>query len=308
MDSEFDMTTKRGINDETTESLIDDQKCQPPKEFCVKNYEDLPPFLTDNHFIRTGYRVHFTFKLCLHSLFKPHNELLCIWTHLLGTVLFIALLPLTWFYFLHDPTPMDVTVFNIFFIGAICQMLFSTLFHTFNCHSPHTYKWLARLDYTGICMMIVGSYFPPLYYGFACRMDLKSVYMSLISLLGIIGVCVSMIPIFQTPRFRTVRAVFFLIFGWFAIFPFPHMILINGFVFMWPFMWRELMMGLTYVFGAVIYSTRFPERCWPGKFDKCGSHVIWHLFTIVAACMQFYFCLYIYYNRLTFHLLCESQL
>lgn len=55
-------------------------------------------------------------------------------------------------------------------------------------------------------------------------------------------------------------------------------------------------MGLLYITGAMIYSTRIPERFYPGKFDyHMSSHVIWHFFTIAAAfvqtwvCVQFYF-------------------
>jgi len=265
--------------------------------FELTKFENLPFWLQDNQWIRTGYRVNFSFKLCATSLFHKHNELLCIWTHLLGFVTFFILMFLTWFYFLDNPDAGDVIVFTVFLLGAQCQMLFSTIFHTFNCHSPDALKWLARLDYTGISLMIVGSYFPPLYYGFGCHNVERIVYLVLVSLFGVAGVCVSMFPVFATPRFRVVRTVFFIIFGWFAVFPMPHMAFLFGFALMWPLMWRELIMGITYVLGAVVYSTRVPERWWPGKFDGCGSHVIWHMFSNAAALMQFYVCLYVYYNR-----------
>jgi predicted membrane channel-forming protein YqfA (hemolysin III family) len=75
---------------------------------------------------------------------------------------------------------------------------------------------------------------------------------------------------FAKPNFRIFRAgfitklifltikVFFVVFGFFGVFPIPHMIWINGFDFMWPILWRELLMGACYVVGAVIYSARIP--------------------------------------------------
>lgn len=29
--------------------------------------------------------------------------------------------------------------------------------------------------------------------------------------------------------------------------------------------------GAVYIFGALLYVIRIPERCAPGKFDKCGA-------------------------------------
>lgn len=46
-----------------------------PTKFVLSSFEQLPRFLADNEFIRYGYRVHFSFKLCLISLFKLHNGL-----------------------------------------------------------------------------------------------------------------------------------------------------------------------------------------------------------------------------------------
>ena len=36
-------------------------------------YDEAPPYLQHNPFIRTGYRVNFSVKLCLQSFFRLHN-------------------------------------------------------------------------------------------------------------------------------------------------------------------------------------------------------------------------------------------
>ena len=49
-----------------------------------------------------------------------------------------------------------------------------------------------------------------------------------------------------------------------------------------------LIVGLFYCIGAVFYSSKVPERWFPGKFDLIGhSHQIWHLFVLAAAFWHF---------------------
>eukprot|EP01133_Synstelium_polycarpum_P002606 gene2606-2992_t len=222
-------------------------------KFTLTSYANIPPYLQGNEFIVTGYRVNFTYALCAKSIFRMHNETLNIWTHLLGTIAFFILMIVTLTSLLDNPTPMDKFVFVVFFICAQCQMLFSALFHTFCSVSGRSYLWWARLDYTGISLMI-------------------------------------------TARFRVVRAVFFIVFGFFIVIPMPHILAIESIAYIWPVFWRLLIMGGIYVAGATIYATRCPECCMtPGKLDYgFSSHVIWHCFTIVAALFQLYNCIFAY--------------
>jgi adiponectin receptor len=62
--------------------------------FALAAYEGLPNWLRDNQFIKGSYRVHFSWKLCLKSVFRIHNETMNIWTHLIGAILFVSLLGL----------------------------------------------------------------------------------------------------------------------------------------------------------------------------------------------------------------------
>lgn len=272
-----------------------------PSKFVLTSFDKLPKFLADNEYIQGGYRVHFSFKLCLLSLFRMHNETLNVWTHLIGTLLFSALAVATYTRWLPNlvdgrtPVIGDYRVFAVFFVGAHAQMLLSTIYHLFNSHSATAAKWLARFDYVGICFMIVGSYFPPLYYTLrACHPDLMTVHLCVISLLGVIGVFVTTLPRLQGPRFRVFRAVFFIIFGLYILIPLPHMVYLLGFLTIWPLFWRLGIMGALYILGAFVYASRCPERCCaPGKLDfGWYSHPIWHLFVIAAGLMQFYNCVY----------------
>jgi len=270
---------------------------EPQKQnvFTMHKYEDLPGWLQDNHFILSGYRVNFSCSLCMKSLFHKHNETWCIWTHLIGFLIFFVMAFITPIFLLEAPNAMDKLIFSVFLVCAQFQMLFSTLYHTFCCHSPEVYKWFAKLDYSGISVMIVGSYYPPLYYGFKCFPIWRDVYLSAITFLGVIGIIVSCIPIFASPRFRVTRTVFFVVFGCFALVPVPHLWAMNGLHHFWPIVVGEFYMGALYLVGAIFYSTRVPERYFPGKFDfGISSHVIWHFLTIAAALAQLWTCLKCY--------------
>jgi len=124
--------------------------------------------------------------------------------------------------------------------------------------------------------------------------------MSCISVLGVIGLFVSLFRIFSTPRFRVFRAVFFVVFGCFAIFPVPHMVALLGWQYMWPLFWKELLVGASYILGAAIYSSRVPERFFPGKLDNSWySHPIWHLFVIGGGIFQLWACVDSYRLRMS---------
>jgi len=260
-------------------------------------FEELPGYLQGNDFLRNGYRANFSWTLCWMSIFRLHNETINIWTHLLGTLLFFGLMlaVLVWDWKLKDSNFEDKLVFFVFFFGAQCQMLFSTIFHTFSCQSHRWYKWFARLDYTGICMMIVGSYYPCIYYTLRCHPAVSILHLSLISIAGAIGILVSMMPVFQAPRFRVLRVLVFVAVGLYILILLPHIWFLYGFGQIWPLLWRLLIMGALYICGAVIYATRSPECCCPGKFDYgWHSHPIWHIFTIVAGLVQMYNVLFAY--------------
>ncbi|KAJ3195227.1 hypothetical protein HDU67_004431, partial [Dinochytrium kinnereticum] len=52
----------------------------------------------DNIYIKTGYRrIQYTYRGCYRSLFYLHNETGNVYTHLFGALLFLLLVPLSFF-------------------------------------------------------------------------------------------------------------------------------------------------------------------------------------------------------------------
>ena len=55
-------------------------------------FDALPEWLKDNQYLKQGYRpVTKSFRDCLKSVFRWHNETGNIWTHLVGFALLVAL-------------------------------------------------------------------------------------------------------------------------------------------------------------------------------------------------------------------------
>ncbi|KAL9683473.1 hypothetical protein QQ045_015295 [Rhodiola kirilowii] len=173
----------------------------------------------------------------------------------------------------------------IFLTGAMGCLICSSLSHLLACHSRHYSLFFWRLDYSGISLMIVCSFFAPIYYAFYCHPVSRIFYLTSISLIGTLAIITLLVPTFSSPRFRTFRALLFLTMGFFGIFPAAHSVVLN-----WDdpnvlvSLGYELLMAVLYTTGVGFYVTRIPERWKPGAFDIAGhSHQIFHVFVILGA-------------------------
>jgi predicted membrane channel-forming protein YqfA (hemolysin III family) len=59
----------------------------------------------------------------------------------------------------------------------------------------------------------------------------------------------------------------FVALGWSTILPLPHIMYLHGVWLVWEVARWELLVGLIYTVGAVMYAKRIPERWSPGKYD-----------------------------------------
>ena len=176
--------------------------------------------------------------------------------------------------------------FFTFMCGAMFCLLTSSACHLLSCHSKLYSYIMLRLDYTGISVLIVTSFYPLVYYSFMCHPFFRNLYIGFITIFGIAASLVSLLPIFQTPKYRPVRSGLFFLMGASGFVPIvhklvmfshqPEALLTTGY---------ELVMAAFYVFGVVIYIARIPERWLPGKFDLAGhSHQLFHVLVIAGAC------------------------
>ncbi|PVU95122.1 hypothetical protein BB561_002005 [Smittium simulii] len=259
------------------------------------SFHELPSWLQDNTFIHTGYRLpHQSYIFYIKSLGYLHNEFGNIWSHLFGCILFIFLMFSTAFYILPTIKTLawaDVLVIYCFLAGAVACLLFSSLYHTFLCHSESVGMAFNICDYIGIVSLIVGSCVPLIYYAFHCHNFFKILYISIIVFFGFVTILFSVKPVFSTPPWRPFRALTFVFMAFSGAIPAIHSFYFYGYehtvnalqiVYTTP-------MVLFYLFGAIIYGSRVPERWFPGKFDIWfHSHQIFHYFVVTAAYFHYF--------------------
>uniref|UniRef100_A0A8C6AB68 Adiponectin receptor 2 n=1 Tax=Marmota marmota marmota TaxID=9994 RepID=A0A8C6AB68_MARMA len=257
-------------------------------------HDVLPDWLKDNDFLLHGHRPPMpSFRACFKSIFRIHTETGNIWTHLLGCVFFLCL----GIFYMFRPNisfvaPLqEKVVFGLFFLGAILCLSFSWLFHTVYCHSEGVSRLFSKLDYSGIALLIMGSFVPWLYYSFYCNPQPCFIYLIVICVLGIAAIIVSQWDMFATPQYRGVRAGVFLGLGLSGIIPTLHYVISEGFLraaTIGQIGWLMLMASL-YITGAALYAARIPERFFPGKCDIWfHSHQLFHIFVVAGAFVHFH--------------------
>lgn len=184
-----------------------------------------------------------------------------------------------------DMLPITRWPFYAFLGGAMFCLLASSTCHLLSCHSERLSYIMLRLDYAGIASLISTSFYPLVYYSFLCHPFFRNIYIGFITLLAITTFIFSLLPVFQKPELRTIRSILFSGMGLSGILPILHKNMLywdkpaalhsTGY---------ELLMGLCYCLGALVYATRIPERWLPGKFDIAGhSHQLFHVLVVAGA-------------------------
>lgn len=234
-----------------------------------------------------SYRFLSSKRQCLKSIFRIHNETCNIWTHMLGLLgLIILALHIHTTVLGKSPTTTiyDHFVFLFFFVAASECLISSTLYHTFLCHSRLTVmRCAATFDYIGIGVLITASVMATLHYGFFCDTTERWMFLSFSGGMGIIGCIIPFYPKFDLPSFRYFRIFIFLGMACSGIIPITYAGLQKGWSPTWKFIQPFIKSGLAYLTGLVFYGHRFPERQFPGWFDRWGhSHQLWHVAVVAG--------------------------
>ncbi|VAI80741.1 unnamed protein product [Triticum turgidum subsp. durum] len=174
---------------------------------------------------------------------------------------------------------------TVFVSGAMTCLSVSAAAHLLASHSRRFNRLFWQLDYAGIAVMIVASFFPPVYYTFLGSPAAQLAYLSAITLLGVLVVAALLVPARSSPRLRHLRAGLFVSMGLSGVVPALHALWLNwGHPECYMALSLELAMGLVYATGAGFYVARVPERWRPGMFDCVGhSHQIFHVLVLVGA-------------------------
>ncbi|OCB90017.1 HlyIII-domain-containing protein [Sanghuangporus baumii] len=206
----------------------------------------------DNEYIVQGYRrAQNNWKGCFHSIFGYlHNETVNIHSHLWGAVLFLVLFFSSQLYVMaRYPTAtwVDSTMFSVFIISAVVCLTSSSFYHMAGCHSERVARRCHALDYSGIVVLIVGSFFPAVYYAFFCEPVLQGTYLS-----GAAFIVLN--PEYSKPTHRGARTKVFIALGLSAVVPLSHALLTHGLGTLREEMGVHFVVlsGALYIFGAVL--------------------------------------------------------
>ncbi|GFP83607.1 heptahelical transmembrane protein 1 [Phtheirospermum japonicum] len=175
--------------------------------------------------------------------------------------------------------------FYVFLCGSMFCLLSSSVCHLFSCHSHRLNVHLLHIDYVGITVMIITSFFPPIYYIFQCNPHWQILYLTSITTMGICTIVALLSPALSSSKYRSLRAMLFVSMGLFGLIPAVHALVLN-----WHDPHRNLTlayesgMALSYLVGTGFYVSRIPERWRPGWFDLAGhSHQIFHVLVVMGA-------------------------
>ncbi|KAK6151709.1 hypothetical protein DH2020_014344 [Rehmannia glutinosa] len=175
--------------------------------------------------------------------------------------------------------------FYVFLCGSMFCLLSSSICHLFSCHSHRLNIHLLHIDYVGITVMIITSFFPPIYYVFQCTPHLQILYLTGITIMGICTIIALLSPALSAGKYRSLRVLLFVSMGLFGLIPAVHALALN-----WDDPHRNITlayesgMALSYLIGTGFYVSRIPERWRPGWFDLAGhSHQIFHVFVVMGA-------------------------
>lgn len=247
-----------------------------------------------------GYRCKLSFKECLLSIFRYHNETGNIWSHLIGAIIFAStsLLWMTGNITLHETNAFS------WFILYTCFMCYtfigSVIYHTFYCHSPHMMVWVLRVDYSGISAAIAGSQLFPIFLAYSCAPFWQTLYASSCSILGLVGVVCSFFPFFHSNHFQYFRLGVYSGTALSGFVPLFHSYFIDSdstnLLWDMDIMKFLLLEYSIWIFGVFLYATKIPEKYFPGKFDYWfNSHQLFHLCVFSASYSH------LHYSKLLFN-------
>lgn len=158
---------------------------------------------------------------------------------------------------------------------------------------------LWKYDYTGVSIMIATSVYPPYIYGLWCDKTAHLMY-TYIGIINISALCLAAVCIFERfEKYRGLRVVLFCIVGIACGLPgFQYFFSRDHENNSYCNVWLWLLGGVFFVFGAFVYSQKFPEKKYPLRFDYFGqSHNIWHFFVLLGGITNFFASLASYYGR-----------
>jgi adiponectin receptor len=208
--------------------------------------------------------------------FIRHNETTNIWSHLIGfswaiyaTIvyaidnIFKSELPLGNSNDRIQFKAHECLCFGVFILSASLCLLFSTIYHWFNCLSPTHHNKLLLLDLTGIALLVGSSYLPAIYFGFYCMPNLQAIYLGFSVVVLAVGLIAPWIEI--KINGIMIRPFVFATLVASGIVPSIHWYLISPPIYRDQVVLGFIGMFFWYAVGFVFFMRNFPESHFPKR-------------------------------------------
>ncbi|KAL4238270.1 response to hormone [Mactra antiquata] len=261
------------------------------------SYDRLPKEL-HLPYILTGYRQPYKpWSYYVISLFHVHNELLNIWTHLIGCVL--ILFQIYYYHGLYSAEGSELR-FTVIGFGTCCfiTLFNSAIAHLLHSKSSHANYVIFMYDYVGVVCWGFGTAILALY-GVSSHKMYEWVHPNymLVQLLwtyfNFINICFSKLwyghDLASKARKRMIVGGISLQGLWNFTPWFPRyfdcyydtgcqLSSLN----------HITIVCISFIVMTLAFVLHQPERTWPGRFDIIGqSHQIFHVLVIITMCLQF---------------------
>lgn len=237
-------------------------------------------------FLLTGYRQPYSsFLYCVVSMFRPSNETLNIWTHL------IPLLVLSVGFWNTFPSPLwpASAIGNKHYpllaeeISALTYLLFSTVAHLCNCMTPRIRHVCFFFDYAAIGVYGVGTSCSVFFYTRPLKSEFiffhsQYLYMGMVFLCNVLACCINCASRHRWLKFKHLVRTVALILAFTSV-HLPSYYRVAQCVFHGEECTSGLPYGfaawMLYLLGAILNATRIPERLYPRTFDIFGHNHQW---------------------------------
>ncbi|MCJ1288480.1 hypothetical protein MMC34_000008 [Xylographa carneopallida] len=238
----------------------------------ILSWEDLPQWMQSDPYIRSGYRGQLdSFGACFRSIFYLHNESVNIWSHIIPTCCYLAVLLATDYSILHNGVQLssaDNTVIQTYVAGSIVCLVFSAGFHTVTAHSEQVATRFLKLDYLGILLNVAACATTFIYAGFHGKPSLQALYISLFVVNSALVFSAILSPLADGPQAAVWRSSLFVGLSASGLAPMVHAVVLDGPAGLHAFPLRSwCIMALFYLAGMSVYIARVPEKFAPGRFD-----------------------------------------
>lgn len=184
---------------------------------------------------------------------------------------------------------------SVFCLGS------SAIFHLGHVHSDYWRNTLAKLDYGGINILIMGSAYPPVFYTMACSElhGIRNVFLIAITVIGLSSFSMFMSDTMNKAAWRHVRSGSFISLGAIAALPFVYICNTSQTQYLSEYDFPPWAWGcLSIVIGVVFYVSQFPECKCHRHCDTFGaSHQIFHVCVVIGVFIHLHASYNLYINR-----------